>query len=159
MTAALRHRRNSAKRALQRSTPGELEAGGGVADGQPGDNDDSWTDMEEVRPDLVEAIPIRHGMVLGGRYTIERVLGRGGSGVVVRAHDRDLKEAVAIKIVRAELASERVWAGRLAREVKLARQIQHPHVCRVFDFQQADGRVFLVMELAGRCARRSGQAR
>jgi hypothetical protein len=150
MTAALRHRRNSAKRALQRSTPGELEAGGGVADGQPGDNDDSWTDMEEVRPDLVEAIPIRHGMVLGGRYTIERVLGRGGSGVVVRAHDRDLKEAVAIKIVRAELASERVWAGRLAREVKLARQIQHPHVCRVFDFQQADGRVFLVMELAGR---------
>ena len=106
--------------------------------------------MEEVAPGLVEAAPIRHGMVLGGRYTIEKVLGRGGCGVVVRAHDRDLKEAVAIKIVRAELAGQQVWAERLAREVKLARQIHHPHVCRVFDFQQADGRVFLVMELATR---------
>jgi len=132
-----------------------MEAGGGgMADRQlsdgAADDDESWTELEEVRPDLDEALPIRHGMVLGGRYTIEKVLGRGGCGVVVRAHDRVLKEAVAIKIVRAELASEQVWAARLAREVKLARQIQHPHVCRVFDFQQADGRVFLVMELADR---------
>ena len=112
--------------------------------------EESWTEMEEVAPGLVEAAPIRHGMVLGGRYTIEKMLGRGGCGVVVRAHDRDLKEAVAIKIVRAELAGQQVWAERLAREVKLARQIHHPHVCRVFDFQQADGRVFLVMELATR---------
>jgi serine/threonine protein kinase len=122
-----------------------------VGDGRDGSDpsgDDSWTDMEDVRPDRVEAIPIRHGMVLGGRYTIEKVIGRGGMGVVVRAHDRHLKEAVAIKIVRAELSGEEVWAARMAREVKLARQIHHPHVCRVFDFQQADGRVFLVMELA-----------
>ena len=116
--------------------------------GDEPENETSWTELEEMRPDLAEALPIRHGMVLGGRYTIEKVLGRGGCGVVVRAHDRDLREAVAIKIVRAELAGEQVWAARLAREVKLARQIQHPHVCRVFDFQHADGRVFLVMELA-----------
>jgi serine/threonine-protein kinase len=111
-------------------------------------DDESWTDMEEAGPDLVEAVPIRHGMVLAGRYAIEKIIGRGGCGVVVRAHDRDLKIAVAIKIVRADLAGQRVWAERLAREVRLARQIHHPHVCRVFDFQQADGRVFLVMELA-----------
>jgi len=55
------------------------------------DADESWTDMEEVRPDLVEALPIRHGMVLGGRYAVEAIIGRGGSGVVVRAHDRDLR--------------------------------------------------------------------
>ncbi len=110
--------------------------------------DDSWTDVEEARPDMVEAVPVRHGMVLGGRYAIDKIIGRGGSGVVVRAHDRDLRQVVAIKIVRAELAGQRVWAERLAREVRLARQIQHPHVCRVFDFQQADARVFLVMELA-----------
>ena len=113
-----------------------------------GARDASSTDMEEVRPDLVESVPIRHGMVLAGRYAVEQIIGRGGSGVVVRAHDRDLRQEVAIKIVRAELAGQRVWATRLAREVKLARQIQHPHVCRVFDFEQADGRVFLVMELA-----------
>ena len=110
---------------------------------------------------MVEAVPIRHGMVLGGRYAIEKIIGRGGSGVVVRAHDRDLSQVVAIKIVRAELAGQRVWAARLAREVRLARQIHHPHVCRVFDFEQADGRVFLVMELArrGRCATSSARAR
>jgi len=111
-------------------------------------DDESWTDMEPVQPVVVEAVPIRHGMVLGGRYAIEKIIGRGGSGVVVRAHDRDLRAAVAIKIVRAELAGQRIWAERLAREVRLARQIQHPHVCRVFDFQQAEGRAFLVMELA-----------
>jgi len=113
-----------------------------------GAGDASWTDVEEVRPDLVEAVPIRHGMVLAGRYAIEQIIGRGGSGVVVRAHDRDLRQEVAIKIVRTELVGQRVWATRLAREVKLARQIQHPHVCRVFDFEQSDGRAFLVMELA-----------
>jgi len=120
-----------------------------MADERAKDADqESWTDVEDAPPDLVEALPIRHGMVLGGRYAIERIIGRGGSGVVVRAHDRDLNQVVAIKIVRAELAGQRVWATRLAREVRLARTISHPHVCRVFDFQQADGRVFLVMELA-----------
>jgi len=132
-----------------RSSPGRSERMVSEPNGG-GAEDESWTDMEDVQPDLVEAIPVRHGMVLAGRYAIERIIGRGGSGVVVRAHDRDLKEVVAIKIVRAELAGQRVWAARLAREVRLARQIQHPHVCRVFDFQQADGRVFLVMELAER---------
>ena len=43
------------------------------------DEEDSWTELEDIRPDLAEAQPIRHGMVLGGRYTIEKVLGRGGS--------------------------------------------------------------------------------
>src|SRR4051812_32623045 len=110
--------------------------------------EDSWTEIEDAPTDMVEVVPVRHGMVLGGRYAIEKIIGRGGSGVVVRAHDRDLRQVVAIKIVRAELAGQRMWAERLAREVRLARQIHHPHVCRVFDFQQADGRVFLVMELA-----------
>src|SRR5215813_8853097 len=89
--------------------------GGGAAD------DESWTEMETAQPDAVEALPIRHGMVLGGRYAIEKIIGRGGSGVVVRAHDRDLRAAVAIKIVRADLAGQRAWAERLAREVRLAR--------------------------------------
>jgi tRNA A-37 threonylcarbamoyl transferase component Bud32 len=108
----------------------------------------SWTDMGEVHEGLVEAVPIQHGTVLAGRYVVEKIIGHGASGVVVRAHDGDLQQEVAIKIVRAELVNQRVWAARLAREVKLARQIQHPNVCRVFDFEQAEGRAFLVMELA-----------
>ncbi len=111
-------------------------------------NRDSWTEVERARPDMVEVEPIRHGMALAGRYVVEAIIGRGGMGLVVRAHDRTLGETVAIKIVRAEYTGQTIWAQRLAREVKLARQLHHPNVCRVFDFEQADGRVFLVMELA-----------
>jgi hypothetical protein len=114
-------------------------------------DDDRVTEAERAPvPDVSEPVPIQAGMVLAGRYAVERIIGRGGMGIVVRAHDRTLGEAVAIKILRPEYAGERVWTERLAREVKLARQIHHPNVCRVFDFGQADGRAFLVMELAAR---------
>jgi hypothetical protein len=113
------------------------------------------TELEAVRPAPVSAAPLSHGTVLAGRYEVQKVIGRGGMGLVVRAHDRVLSEVVAIKIVRGEYASEPEWTERLAREVKLARQIQHPNVCRVFDFGQADGRVFLVMELASEGTLRS----
>jgi serine/threonine protein kinase len=88
------------------------------------------------------------GTVLAGRYEVRRSIGRGGMGFVVEALDRALGVLVAIKIVRGEYGGEREWSARLAREVKLARQIHHPNVCRVFDFAQADGRAFLIMELA-----------
>ena len=69
--------------------------------------------------------------------------------VVVLAHDRILNEAVAIKSLRKDFAGDPQWHARLAREVKLARQLRHPNVCRVFDFGQTeDGQVFIVMELA-----------
>ncbi|HTB56944.1 MAG TPA: serine/threonine-protein kinase [Polyangia bacterium] len=94
------------------------------------------------------AVPLLSGMVLAGRYEIGKTIGRGGMGLVVQALDRTLGVDVAIKIVRAEYAGEREWSERLAREVKLARQIQHANVCRVFDYAQAEGRAFLIMELA-----------
>ena len=68
--------------------------------------------------------------------------------MVVRARDRSLDLDVAIKVLRGDLADERRWAERLAREVKTTRGIRHPNVCRVFDFQHADGQAFIVMELA-----------
>jgi serine/threonine-protein kinase len=110
--------------------------------------DDSATDLERGVFSPLKEVPLTRGTILAGRYALERVIGRGGMGVVVKAHDRTLGEAVAIKILRAEYSDERRWAERLAREVKLARQIHHPNVCRVFDFEQADGRAFVVMELA-----------
>ncbi|HLK88763.1 MAG TPA: serine/threonine-protein kinase [Polyangia bacterium] len=111
---------------------------------------ESWTDVERPPATLARggADPLPPGTVLAGRYQLGQLIGRGGMGVVVEALDRVLGVAVAIKIVRAEYAGERSWSERLAREVKLARQIQHPNVCRVFDYAQADGRAFLIMELA-----------
>ena len=107
------------------------------------------TDLERPFPTTDSpAVPLQPGTVLAGRYEIGKIIGQGGMGVVVRAFDRTLGVEVAIKIVRAEYAGEREWSERLAREVKLARQIQHANVCRVFDYAQADGRAFLIMELA-----------
>ena len=88
------------------------------------------------------------------RYQIEATLGQGGSGTVYRAWDRVLAEPIAIKILRPDRARERSWIMRLAREVKVARAIRHPNVCRVFELGHADGHWFVTMELgtAGRCA-------
>ena len=88
------------------------------------------------------------GAVLDSRYQIEAVIGEGGSGKVFRAWDRVLGEPVAVKILHPSRAAEKSWIKRLAREVKVARAIRHPNVCRVFDLGRADGHWFVTMELA-----------
>jgi tetratricopeptide (TPR) repeat protein len=94
------------------------------------------------------AVPVLEGMVLADRYQIEAPLGEGGSGTVYRAWDRILGELVAVKILHPQRAREKSWIKRLAREVKVARAIRHPNVCRVFELGHADGHWFVTMELA-----------
>jgi serine/threonine protein kinase len=120
-------------------------ADGGLVSGGSGDVTAAGSDLGTGG---FRDLPVTSGQVLAARYEVRRFLGRGGMGVVFAAYDRTLGEHVAVKILRPELSGERRWAERLAREVKLARQIQHPNVCRMFDFVQADGQVFIVMELA-----------
>jgi eukaryotic-like serine/threonine-protein kinase len=110
-------------------------------------SDDSHT-LIEGSENAAPGFELTRGALLAGRYEIGRRLGRGGVGVVVQARDVALGEDVAIKVLRPEHSGEARRIERLAREVKLARQIRHPNVCRVFDFGQADGHAFLVMELA-----------
>ncbi len=111
---------------------------------------ESWTVRDRRgKPVSAASTPLfQPGAVLADRYELRSVLGRGGMGVVFEGYDRVLGAAVAVKIVRSEYAGDRAWAERLAREVKLARQINHPNVCRVFDFGQAEAHPFLTMELA-----------
>jgi len=87
------------------------------------------------------------GDLLAQRYQIEQQLGEGGSGTVFRAWDRALGELVAVKVLHPQRARERSWIKRLAREVKVARAIRHPNVCRVFELGHADGFWFVTMEL------------
>jgi hypothetical protein len=96
----------------------------------------------------VAAPEITRGSVLAGRYQVEAVIGRGGSGIVLRAYDRVAQMAVAVKLLKPELAGDPKWIERFSRELRLARRIQHPNVCRVFDIFQADGHWFITMELA-----------
>jgi len=86
------------------------------------------------------------GQIIAERYRVVALAGRGGMGEVYRAEDLKLSQIVAIKFLPASLSTD---AGALARfhsEVRIARQVSHPNVCRVFDIGDADGVPFLTME-------------
>jgi len=86
------------------------------------------------------------GQIIADRYRVVALAGRGGMGEVYRAEDLKLGQIVAIKFLPASLSKD---AGALARfhsEVRIARQVSHPNVCRVFDIGDADGIPFLTME-------------
>jgi WD40 repeat protein len=86
------------------------------------------------------------GEILGERYQMRELLGRGGMGEVWRAFDLKLRVDVALKSVRAErLASERAHE-LLRQEVRSAREVVSPNVCRIFDLIVEEGRELVSME-------------
>jgi HAMP domain-containing protein/predicted Ser/Thr protein kinase len=89
----------------------------------------------------------RVGALFAGRYDIESELGVGGMGIVYKAHDRTLDDAVAIKVLRNEaLAQDATLVDRFKQEIRLARKITHRNVLRTYDFGEWDGLRYLSME-------------
>ena len=86
------------------------------------------------------------GAMLAGRYRIFGLVGRGGMGEVYRAEDLKLGQTVALKFLPREVERDEGRLARFLEEVRLARQISHPNVCRVYDVGEADGQHFLSME-------------
>jgi serine/threonine-protein kinase len=87
------------------------------------------------------------GELLGGRYEVLSILGRGGMGAVYRAFDRELEEDVAVKVLMPSAFDEGTSAVQnLKQEIRLARKISHPNVVRTHDFGEANGMRFLTME-------------
>ena len=93
------------------------------------------------------------GTTLAGRFRIVRFLGQGGMGEVYESEDQELKEQVALKTIRPEIAADERAIARFKREIHLARRVTHPNVCRIFDLfhHQPEGAprpvTFLSMEL------------
>jgi serine/threonine-protein kinase len=90
--------------------------------------------------------PIAAGSILGGRYRVISQLGAGGMGIVYKAHDIELDDIVALKMLRPGLLVDSEQLERLKSEIKLARKITHPNVLRTFDFGEVDGRPCISME-------------
>ena len=86
------------------------------------------------------------GTVLAGRYRIVSMLGRGGMGEVYRADDLKLGQPVALKFLPADVEHDARRLERFLDEVRIARQVAHPNVCRVYDVDETEGRHFLSME-------------
>lgn len=85
------------------------------------------------------------GHVLAQRYRIIELLGKGGMGEVYRADDLTLGQTIALKFLYADRRDDESLAA-LHQEVRIARQVTHPNVCRVYDVGEFDGHAFLTME-------------
>ena len=102
------------------------------------------------------------GATFAGRYQIIEELGHGGMGRVYKVFDTDIKEKIALKLLRPEIALDKETVERFSNELKLARKISHRNVCRMFDLGKAEGTSFITMEfVAGedlkKFIRKSGQ--
>ena len=92
------------------------------------------------------------GQVIGGRYLLEGILGRGGFGTVFRALQAPLNRPVAVKICHATTADPEAYT-RFEREARIIAGLRSPHTVRLYDFGLTDeGRPFFAMELiTGHC--------
>jgi TolB-like protein/Tfp pilus assembly protein PilF len=80
-------------------------------------------------------------------YRIEAELGRGGMGVVYRAHDQRLRRDVALKLLPGELSADEAARERLLHEARTASQLNHPHICVIHEVGEAEGQAYIAMEL------------
>src|SRR4029077_15332591 len=93
--------------------------------------------------DLARFLP---GRLLAGRYRIIALLGKGGMGEVYRADDLTLGQGVALKFLPDEAGRDEALLERFRNEVRIARRVSHPNVCRVYDVGEVDGHTFFTME-------------
>jgi serine/threonine protein kinase len=89
---------------------------------------------------------LTHGSIIAGRYEVLSPLGRGGMGMVYKAHDRMLEETVAIKVLRSEFARTQEMAKRFRHEIKLARRVSHRNVCRIHEYGEDGPLRYISME-------------
>jgi len=86
------------------------------------------------------------GSTFAERYQIIEELGKGGMGRVYRAVDNKLKEEVALKLIKPEIASDKKTIGRFSNELKFARKIAHKNVGRMYELLEEEGSHFITME-------------
>jgi eukaryotic-like serine/threonine-protein kinase len=110
------------------------------------------TRVDDVPPTASLDHRFNPGDKLAGRYRIVNLIGEGAIGEVYEAFDEALAEPLALKTLRAQVASQAVTVERFRREIALARKVTHRNVCRTYDLgrhEMSDGAVvtFLTMEL------------
>ena len=101
-----------------------------------------WTSStDSVSPAVFSA-----GEKVAGRFRIMRFLGQGGMGQVYQAEDEVLGGFVALKTIRPEIASDPKTLERFKQEVRLAKEVTHDNVCRIFDMDHHNAPPFITME-------------
>ena len=109
--------------------------------------------------DMIDKIPIIHtktletpkeelttGSIFAGRYQIIEELGKGGMGKVYKVQDTKIKEKIALKLIKPEIAKDKNTIERFSNELKFARKIRHKNICQMFDLGEEQGTHFITME-------------
>lgn len=108
-------------------------------------------DVKSVSVDMTKTIEtsgdvLTRGMTFAGRYEIIESLGTGGMGAVYRAYDTKIKEDIALKVLKPEIATNKKTIERFSNEIRLARKIAHKNICRMFDLNEHEGSQYISME-------------
>jgi serine/threonine-protein kinase len=103
----------------------------------------SAPDTETVQTPIKE---LTRGATFAKRYEIVEELGKGGMGKVYRVDDKKIKEEVALKLLKPEIAADEKTIARFSNELKLARKISHRNVCRMYDLSEEEGTHYITME-------------
>jgi len=102
---------------------------------------------DSVTQTLTEIEPkFERGRVFAERYEFIEELGSGGMGKVYKVYDTKIREIVALKVIRPEVASRPQTLARFREEIRLARKIAHKNICRMHDLNEAEGISFFTME-------------
>jgi serine/threonine protein kinase/Tfp pilus assembly protein PilF len=109
----------------------------------PSSKDISVSQTETLQTPINE---LTTGSTFAGRYQIIEELGKGGMGKVYRVLDKKLKEEVALKLIKPEIASDKETIERFSNELKLARKIGHRNVGRMYELLEEEGTHFITME-------------
>jgi len=105
-----------------------------------------FEDIPAQTKTLVTPIPkLARGITFAGRYEIIEELGRGGMGIVYKAHDTKLKRSVALKFLPSELTHISEVKERFMREAQAAAALDHPNICTVYEFDEAEEKTFISM--------------
>jgi serine/threonine-protein kinase len=124
-----------------------------VQSGDDSDPSDESGSYDEVLRGAARADPLPVERDLTGttlaHYRLDALLGRGGMGAVYRATDERLRREVALKVLLESVAKSEERRRRFVREARAAAAVSHANIATVYDVGEADGRVFLAMELVG----------
>jgi serine/threonine protein kinase/tetratricopeptide (TPR) repeat protein len=89
---------------------------------------------------------LKRGSVVAGRYEVIEELGKGGMGKVYKVFDKEVNAKVALKLIKPEIASDKKTIERFRNELKVARDIAHKNVCRMYDLGKEEGAYYITME-------------
>jgi serine/threonine protein kinase len=86
------------------------------------------------------------GSTFAGRYQVIEELGKGGMGKVYKVIDQEVQAKIALKLIKPEVSADKTTIDRFRNELKIARDISHKNICRMYDLGREGGNYFITME-------------